>query len=76
MTDSHADLTSDKDHSGTGCDSRLREKTINQERILEFAAKHMTGPTHGGTMREGGRDGRKQRGNRGTEMIQVTHLLT
>lgn len=61
---------------GQAVTAGLEEKTINHERILEAAAKHMTEPTHGDTMSEGGRDGRKQRGNRGTEMIQATHLLT
>lgn len=67
---SFALLTSEEDCSA-GCDSRLREKTINREKILESAAKHMTEQTHGG-----GRDGRRQRRHRRTEMIQVTHLLT
>lgn len=48
------------------------EKTINQEKILESAAKHMTEETHG---RERKRH-QKQRRDRRTETIQVTHLLT
>lgn len=50
-------------------------KTINQERILASEAKHMTEQTHGGLVREGGRDRQKRKGDRGTEMIQVTRLL-
>lgn len=50
-------------------------KTINQERMLESEAKHMTVQTHGGLAREGGRDRQKQRRDRGTEIIQVTQLL-
>lgn len=42
-----------------GCDSRLTEKTINQEKILQSAAKHMTEAAHGR-----GSDGRKQRQDR------------
>lgn len=48
------------------------ERTINQEKILESAAKHMTEETHG---RERKRQ-QKQRTDRRTETIQVTHLLT
>lgn len=62
---------------GSGCDSsRLRENPFTRKRILESGAKHMTEQTHGGLMSEGGRDRRKRRRDRGTEMIQVTQLLT
>lgn len=71
MCDEWSPATLTSDDWAAGCDSRLTEKTINQEKIHQSAAKHMTGQAHGR-----GSDGRKQRQDRRAEMIRVTHLLT
>lgn len=57
-------LSSPKEESGSaGRDGRLREKTINRQKILKSAAKHMTGPTHG-RGRETGESGAETEGQR------------